>query len=81
MAGESLWDLHKKWEGIDPAVELPTTLDAHRDHQDGLTHCEACGGENFTAVVTFHADGSPQRILTPQTCIGCGELRKATWTS
>lgn len=78
---QSLWGLHKKWEGIDPATELPASLDAHRAAKadDGLTHCQTCGGENFTAVVTFLTDGTPARVLTPQTCVGCGALRQANW--
>lgn len=81
MAGESLWDLTKKWEGIDPATELPVTLDARRDHADGLTHCARCGGKYFTGTVVFDQAGQPTQVLTPQTCIGCGALRQANWPS
>lgn len=79
MAGESLFDLHKQWDDVDPAAELPATLDAHRDHQDGLAHCQRCGGFHFTATVILDDAGQPARMLTPQTCVGCGELRKANW--
>lgn len=75
----SLWDLHKKWEGIDPATELPATLDARRPHDDGLTHCTNCGGEWFTATLRLTDTGQPAQILTPQTCIACGAIRQSAW--
>lgn len=81
MAGESLFELYKKWEGIDPAAELPTTLDSRRDHTDGLTHCARCGGTYFTGTLVFDAAGEPAQVLTPQTCVGCGTLRQASWPS
>lgn len=81
MAGESLWDLHKEFAGLPADTELPTVLDAHRAHTDGLAHCQRCGGVHFTATVILSADGAPASMLTPQTCIGCGALRQATWQS
>lgn len=82
MPGDaSLWDLHKENAGIDPATELPTTLAARRDHADGLTHCARCGGVHFTATVMLDDHGAPAQMRTPQTCVGCGELRKANWPS
>lgn len=78
-AGGSLWDLNKRAEGLDPDTELPTTLDSRRVHTDGLLHCGKCGGVWFTGTIAFAADGTPARILTPQLCVGCDELRKANW--
>lgn len=81
MAGETLWELYKDFEGIDPATPYPTSLDAARAAKlvDGLTHCTTCGGTDFTGVITFASDGRPARVLTPQTCIGCGALRQVNW--
>lgn len=80
---ESLWDLYKDWSDIDPAVDLPVSLDAHRVARapDALTHCQACGGTDFRGVITFAADGTPARVLTPQTCVGCGAHRRVGWPS
>lgn len=78
---ESLFGLYKEWHGVDPTVELPATLAAHREHTDGLAHCPKCGGVAFTSTVVFTADGTPAQVLSPQKCIGCGELRKANWPS
>lgn len=80
---ESLWGLHKKWEGIDPGTPLPASLDAIRAARsdDGIAHCGTCGGEWFTSTVRYAADGTPARVLTPQTCVGCGALRQARWPS
>lgn len=81
MSAESLWDLQKQFEGIDPATPLPTSLDARRaaKQDDGLAHCQTCGGTHFTGVISFATDGTPAQVLTPQTCLGCGALRKANW--
>lgn len=78
-ADDSLWAQNKRIQGIDPDTELPTTLESRRQHDDGLTHCARCGGFWFTGTIAFTDDGQPARVLTPQTCVGCGELRKANW--
>lgn len=77
MAGESLWGLYKQFEGIDPATEVPASLDAHRATKtdDGFAHCETCGGIWFTATISYRSDGSPIGTLAPSTCVGCGALR------
>lgn len=77
----SLFDLYKEWADIDPATELPTSLDARRalKADDGLTHCAKCGGHWFVGTIAFDADGQPARVLTPQRCLGCGEQRQASW--
>lgn len=79
----SLFDLHKQFLGVDPAAELPTSLDAHRaaKSDDGYAHCARCGGTEFHASVRFTTSGDPDRILAPQHCIGCGTLRQADWPS
>lgn len=75
----SLWELYKQWQGLDPDLELPTVLDAHRKTSDGLTHCTTCGGVWFVGTIAFDSDGTPEQVLTPQRCLGCGEQRKTRW--
>lgn len=79
-AGEkSLWDLYKDWTGLPADTELPTTLDARRGGP--LARCQGCGGTWFVAAISFHSDGTPNSVLPPQRCLGCGQHRKTTGPS
>lgn len=82
-SGPSLWDLEKQWRGWPADMPMPTSLAARRAQKvdDGLTHCSTCGGVSFTGAIVFRTDGQPAQILSPQRCIGCGELRKTNWPS
>lgn len=77
----TLWDLYCDWNGLPRGTPIPASLDAQRAKHtdDGLTHCVNCGGTWFNGSMMFTAEGVPVKVITPQKCVQCGELRRANW--
>lgn len=78
---ESIWVLWLRARGLPEDTPYPRdirTAPSVVEH-DPVRRCRQCGGHYFQAVLILAADGTPVRMLPPQTCVGCGAIAQHNW--